>query len=358
MVFVGGGLAALLLLREIRPALPGKVAVIDPHPLQERPLLHWSYWSSEPTPYDGLAIGAWRKARVAERPAESIAPFTLRLVRSADVLSRLAASPEAASAQWLHTAARSISRLSDGRYAVTTGAGTVHARWVFDSACGIPPLFPAPDKPKAVLNGCGIRVVSDLPVFEAGTATLFDPLDERSFAYLLPLSRTEALLESASFGPAATESDQKPLLRYLRARHPKARFTVAHAEHGSIPLGFPPSRTSGPGHILIGAKRGLVKPSAGYGVVRIAKESKRLARLWREHRRLPPARRSPCRWRLLDYGFLALAARDPQLPLRLLGDVMRSVPLAQSLRFIDEDLRLRGLMPLLRPALPVMLRRS
>jgi len=206
-----------------------------------------------------------------------------------------------------------------------------------------------------VESGTGVRVESDSAVFDPATATLFDPLDESSFVYLLPLSPTEALLESASFGPVGMKEDQAPLLRYLRTSHPGAGFTVSHAESGSIPLGFAPLRTAGPRHVLLGTKRGLIKPSAGYGIVRIAEESKHLARLWRDNRQLPPSRQGAWWWRFLDTGFLQLAAHDPRLPLALLQRVMDTVPLAQSLRFIDEDLTPRQLLPLIRTALPVVL---
>jgi lycopene beta-cyclase len=209
-----------------------------------------------------------------------------------------------------------------------------------------------------VLSGTGIRVEADRPVFDAGTATLFDPLDERSFSYVLPLNSTEALLESASFGPAGVGEDRAPLLRYLRMRHSDAAFNVTNSEYGTIPLGFAPPATVGPRHVLIGAKRGLVKPSAGYGIVRIAQESEHLARLWRQHRPLPPSRRAPWTWGLLDIGFVRLVAQDPRLPLTLLSRVMRAIPLAQSLGFIDEQLSLRQLAPLLRSAAPVMLGRK
>src|SRR5215207_8513846 len=86
-VFVGGGLAATLLLNELRPALPRRVAVLEPWPLSERAPVHWSYWSRGPTPYDRFAVGIWRRAGVAEAPPEPIAPFALRLVRSSDVLA-------------------------------------------------------------------------------------------------------------------------------------------------------------------------------------------------------------------------------------------------------------------------------
>jgi lycopene beta-cyclase len=40
VVFVGGGLAALLLLKELRGVLPERVAVVDPTPPLERSPVH------------------------------------------------------------------------------------------------------------------------------------------------------------------------------------------------------------------------------------------------------------------------------------------------------------------------------
>ncbi|HEX2728467.1 MAG TPA: lycopene cyclase family protein [Rubrobacteraceae bacterium] len=355
MVFVGGGLSALLLLNELRTALPGRVAVVDPAPLLQRPLVHWSYWSHGQTPYDRFTIGSWRQARVGDKPPESIAPFILRLVRSTDVLAHLTARLESAPIEWLHTSARSVARRDDEAYEVVTDDGILRANWVFDSVCDIAPVFPSPRRPRAVQSGTGVHITADRPIFDPATVTLFDPLDERSFAYVLPLSSVEALVESASFGPVALETGPEPLLRYLRTRYPGADFRADHVEFGSIPLGFAPSRTAGPQHVLIGTKRGLIKPSAGYGVVRIARESEHLARLWREERPTSPGWWSDWRWRLLDMGFLQIAAQDPHRPLALLHDVMHAVPLAQSLRFIDEDLPLRQLATVFRAAVPAVL---
>ncbi|QIN84698.1 hypothetical protein GBA63_20120 [Rubrobacter tropicus] len=358
VVFVGGGLAAALLLKELRGGLSGRVAVVDPSPLPTDPSVHWSYWSDGPTPYDRFAINSWRRARVGDMPPQSIAPYTMRLVRSGDVFADLATRLESVPVDWLRTSARSIGARDDDTYEVSTDAGTLRARWVFDSACGVEPVFPAPHGPRAVLSGTGMRVASDRPAFDAETVTLFDPLDDRSFAYLLPLGPGEALLESATFGPVAEKTDAAPLLRYLKTRYPGASFVATHEESGTIPLGFPPPRTVGPRHVLLGTKRGLVKPSAGYGVVRIARESEELARLWRKGLPLPPSRQGSRRWRFLDTGFLQLVQKDPRLPLELLGNVMRDVSLAGSLGFIDERLPARQLASIFFSALPVVLRRA
>lgn len=352
-VFVGGGLAAALLLDGLRGTLAGNVAVVDPAPPASSPSVHWSYWSRGSTPYDRHAIGSWRWARVGSAPPEAIAPFTLRLVRSGDVLTELLGT---SSVDWLEAEARSVRSRGDGLYEIPTDAGTLVARWVFDSARGIEPSFPATSRPRAVLSGTGVRVVSDRPVFDPATATLFDPIDERSFAYLLPLEPREALLESAVFGPVAEVTTAAPLLGYLESRYPGARFGLTHEEYGAIPLGFAPPRTTGPRHVLLGAKRGLVKPSAGYGIVRMAAETRELARLWKSGLPLPPVRRTPWPWSLLDLGFLQLVQKDPRLSRALLGDVMRAVPITDSLRFIDEDLPPRRLARVFLSALPSVLR--
>lgn len=364
-VFVGGGLSALSLLAELATSPPRSIAVVDTlHPL-ERPPVHWSYWSSGDIPYDHCALGTWERASISGGRSErferfeSIAPFTLRLVRSTEVLAYLLEELSSLPIEWLHAPACSIDRRPDGLYEVSTdlstGPESLVSDWVFDSAPGLAPEFPEPRGPQALLGGPSLRVRSDRPVFDAGSATLFDPLDARSFAYLLPLSSSEALLESASFGPEPVECSPKPLQGYLRERYPEAAFEPVSVEYGSIPLGFAPRKTTGPGHVLLGAKRGLVKPSAGYGVANIARESRRLARLWREGSPLPPTRRSEKRWQALDAGFLGLAARDPRRVVLLLERVMRRAPLADSLRLIDETLPDRRLLPLVLAALPALL---
>jgi hypothetical protein len=81
---------------------------------------------------------------------------------------------------------------------------------------------------------------------------------------------------------------------------------------------------------------------------------RRLAGLWERGRPLPPSRRASQPWRLLDEGFVRLAAQDPRLPMKLLGSVMGAIPLAQSRGFISEELRMRQMGPLLRSAAPVV----
>jgi hypothetical protein len=113
----------MLLLRELGSALSGRVENRDPSPPSERPTVHWSYWSHVPTLYDGFAVGRWRKARVAQMPAEPIAPYTLRLVRSTDVFAHITEELRTAPIEWLRASAHSVERRQDGTYEVVTDGG-------------------------------------------------------------------------------------------------------------------------------------------------------------------------------------------------------------------------------------------
>jgi len=95
---------------------------------------------------------------VADKPPESLAPFTLRLVRSSDVLAHFEGLMASAPIAWLQTRARSITNLAAERYEIVTDAGTLRARWVFDSATDVPPKFPSQRGPYALESGMGIRV--------------------------------------------------------------------------------------------------------------------------------------------------------------------------------------------------------
>lgn len=365
-IFVGGGLSALMLLRAMADSAPRRIAIIEPRRFKPGLVstVHWSYWSANPSFYDQFAIGRWRQARVGAgtaaggriQPAQDpqdLGNLTLRLVRSADVLTTL--QQKIPKAERVGERAGSISLLPDGRYQVTVGSQKLTADWVFDSAVQLAPQFPATG-PHATLSGGGLLVRASQPVFDKRTATLFDPLPSGGFAYVLPLSPSEALVESAHFSSSVRPPGEAPLTRYLSQQYPVASFAVSHREHGAIPLGFPApaSRTAGPRHILLGTKRGLVKPSGGYGIARIERESERLAKLWRQNKPLPPSRPLRQPWALIDRTFLQLVNERPEQALRLMQGSMRHLSLRDTLLFLDEQLPWHKLADLMRHSFPLV----
>src|SRR4028118_1409377 len=123
-----GGRRPPLLRHGMRAASPERVLIVDPEPPTEGPPVHWSYWSRDPTPYDRLSIGAWRRAGARDLLPEPISPFTLRLVRSTDVLASLEEALEGLPIEQRRVTARSVRLLPGGLYEVATDEEAGRAR--------------------------------------------------------------------------------------------------------------------------------------------------------------------------------------------------------------------------------------
>jgi hypothetical protein len=239
LVFVGGDLAALPLLRELGPALPDRVAVVDPCLPHEHPTVHGSYWSCKETPYDRFAFGVWRKARVAGKPPEPIAPFALRLVRSADVLAhldRIPGSPpsggfrqeHARSPAWPTGATRSSrTRERCGRNGCSTVSPTFPYVSFSTTAARPGKRHGHPRRGRRA----GLRSEYRHPLRSAGLEFLCLPAsaEPHGGAARIRLFRTRRN-ERGSDIPTWVPPDAPP----------GAGFTVSYAESGCIPLGFAP----------------------------------------------------------------------------------------------------------------------
>lgn len=352
IIFAGGGLSALLLLRALEPVAPNlRIAVIDPIKPSKKPLIHWSYWSDEPTYFDQFAIGKWHKAFVKGRGVEPLDPYTLRLVRSNVVLSQLEKDVSHLPTAWIKQRVTNISVAGEG-YSVKCGDVTYHSKWVFDSIPRLEPQFPNPDQPFAFVSGTSIRVKSSKHLFDPEVASIFEPLNVHTLIYTLPINTREALVESARFSKVSARDTYKPLLNHLCKKWPDVSFKVLHSEYGKVPLGFAPAETLGSRHILLGTKRGSVKPSAGFGIMRILHDSERLSADFIAGRPLEPTSNSGYPWKVMDATFLKLLEHKPAASWRLLTKSMQKLPIRKSFAMLDEtipNLQAHALMLLLLP---------
>lgn len=299
--------------------------------------MHWSYWSDEPTYYDRFAIGSWRKAFILGRGVERLDPYTLRLVSSKDILSHLEREISAPNIRWVPEQVKEVYAAADG-YVVETDAGSYLSDWVFDSIPSLEPAFPDEDQPYAFVSGTGIRVRSNQDIFKPNIARLFEPLDQNTMVYTLPISKREALVESAYFSTETNGKSNGPLLEHVKALWPDIAFMITHSEHGVIPLGFAPSRTLGRHHILLGTKRGAVKPSAGFGIMRILHDANLLADRFMANLPLEPTASSGYPWRLMDTTFLKLLQKKPEAGWQLMTQSLQNLPASKNLALLDESI--------------------
>jgi lycopene beta-cyclase len=241
---------------------------------------------------------------------------------------------------------------------VETSSGSLLAREVFDSR---PAVHQA--APLLVQRFAGWHVRAARPCFHPATVELmrFLPSDRPGrvrFLYLLPFSRREALVEM-------TYLDAPELPEPLAEAELKAwleenvgEWEVLYREQGALPMapaGKPTACTpveeprasdrALDQHVhvhAIGARGGRLKPSSGYGFLRIQRHSRAIARALAEGRPVPLTA-EPQRYSLMDAVFLRalktadaaelflamFAGANPDALVRFLGEAS---PISESLR--------------------------
>ena len=137
-------------------------------------------------------------------------------------------------------------------------------------------------RPPIVPDGCvlqhfrGIEITTAEEKFDPEIAILMDFRVDQSkgmhFIYLLPYSKTEALVESTIFSTSLV--DQQYYLdginKYLAKYYQVTDYSITHEENGVIPLGnLSPHDARIPG---LGANGGATRPASGYAFLFIQRQ--------------------------------------------------------------------------------------
>lgn len=353
VAIVGAGVAGLCLVRALRAqGYAGSVLLID-GARDDDDLRTLSFWREEPSALDDLVRHRWRRLVVADDEggahAVSLASHTYETVFFADlqrdVKDALRGDPRHRVVEGKLTALRDD---ADGA-TLTVGELTLRARWVFDSRFQRAGLS-VEATPHHLLwqrfHGLAVRTVGE--PFDPAAAVFLDfrgglPAGT-AFAYLLPYSPREALVELVSLAPIDAEAT---LRGYLSAVHGVTEFEVLDREAGASPMtDLPFEALAAPRVRRIGIPAGMLKPSTGYAVTRILADSATLAGALA--RGDSPMVRPPSRvmYRFLDGVFLALWSRWPSRMPGIFAALFSRVPADAVLRFLDERASWRELLTL------------
>ncbi len=299
---------------------------MHPHPFEEAVSHRWCRWDvrAEGT----VAHGGWEHAPYEHIPADRFYAFAReRLGRECNVELRLNAQ---------------VNRLEagSGHVVLHTSLGEVRAAHVFDSR-------PSQQKPLLWQHFRGLHIQAGLPVFNPDVVTLMDfDVDQAKgahFMYVLPFSRTEALVESTFVTPKVHERSvyEAAIVRYLRERHQLSEWETLHEERGQIPLYRRLSMRPLPNVTRIGAAGGAIKPSTGYAFLSIQRAASAIAE--RLSRGKAPSQPSPRpRWAgMMDQTLLELFLKHPAEIPPLMYKLFADVPSKQLICFLSDQGRLR-----------------
>lgn len=352
IAILGAGCAGTLLALELRrQKFAGRIELFDTRSSFDREQ-RWCFWRergrrSPDTPIDR----EWESWKVIDPAGREIRRRSTRFLYShvhapaffAANHGRLGSDPGTK----LHLGCRvdGVSRASRSGYHLTTQRGAVSVDQIIDARHQGAAAY-------ARLMASGETSVWQSFVGRSGefTTGYFDPqaatlMDFRLacpegllFGYVLPSSRTEALVEVAVLGPTPVPPTRlKNLLDEYIGLCGNGSFQTSAQEEGVLPMSTTKFSTGDPLGILnIGAGGGSLRPSSGYAFGNILRDTAAWARAVRTGQRpLPP--RLARKYRGMDAVFLRLLRDQPAVVQQAFLAMFEHVSPDRLIRFLTEN---------------------
>lgn len=354
VVIVGAGAAGLSLAHRLTASpgprgLPASVVLVEPpagSPLRS-PARSWCSWEHEQDEYDSLVAARWHRMRITARDGRHISftsPRAYRMIRSADFLHGVGAVLERRPG--VRRVAATVTQVRDvpggaevTGHDVAGRAIRLNARWVFDSR---PPSDLPAARTTLLQHFRGWFVTTRDDRFDPEVADLMDfrtrqPEHGLSFAYVLPFTPREALVEYTEFSaePMTGSAYDAALEEYVRGRR-ISHYSVTAVEQGVIPMTdgrFP--RRAGHSVFRIGVAGGATRPSTGYSFAGIQRQSAAVAAAWQAGRTPWPPVPHAARHRFMDAVMLRALATGRAGGAGFFEALFSRNPPDRILRFLD-----------------------
>ncbi len=333
ILILGGGAAGRWLgeaLVNKRPDLLNKIAYIekDNQKVNDRT---WCFWEKENN-LGGYTTRNWMHNRHNDK-RYSLYPYTYQMIRSSDFYEKTLNKHTIIHEEVLHCEQR-----GDVVY-VQTNKSTYTADYVMTSV----PVEPIKLSSTFCQSFYGWYLEFAEPLFDEQEIRMMDfSIPQQSytqFVYVLPLSKTQALVEVTRFADAPISEQEAMALRdqYLQGIH----YTIRDKESGSIPM-TPDLDAKRKHHhrdlrvIPIGTVGGATKPSTGYTFLRAKAHAENIAYALVNGKAIPTTYRN-WRFRFYDRLLLDILKRFPVSGKDIFSRLFERVPHALVLKFLDEQ---------------------
>ncbi len=342
---VGAGCAGLSLAVRLSHRLSKRhrIALVDPRRSYTMDRI-WCFWNTAPHPFLPAVKHRWQRWMVRYNDREVIHAserFAYHYL-PADTFydAALAQLDRGPSFDLLLGTAAIGVESRPGSALVKTDQGDFKARIAFDGRNTIQRW----ERSGLLLQHyAGQRIRTAAPIFDPATMTLMDfDVSQKngiSFVYVLPFSKTEALIEPTIFSPAplTAEAYAELIRSYLHQRYRITEYDVVFEEQGVIPMATtlaPPRRLERV--VPLGTGAGMVKGSTGYGFLAIQQWSEALADAVVRGIGAPlPAPRSRLA-SFMDRVFLAFLKEHPAAAPQVFFNLFQRVPADRLVRFLSD----------------------
>ncbi|MDX2136191.1 MAG: FAD-dependent oxidoreductase [Saprospiraceae bacterium] len=364
ILIAGAGLSGLTLAVELarRPAFRGQRIVLVDRDSKQRNDRTWSFWATPDEEIPPVAHRSWERCRFLAPGVDvpmDMGDFRYHTVRGIDFYrwahNELAQYPNV---ERVHA---EINDLNAETGALRTSKGTWTSPYLFNSAQTARNLLPADERFPSPFSTNGHVVPLQFSLllqhFKGWVirtaAPAFDPDEVRfmdfrvpqdgavRFAYVLPFSETEALVEYTLFSEKLLpEPDyDKALAKYVQQYLGIQHYQITETEFGVIPMTDYPFQPRRNGKVWnIGTAAGFVKASSGYAFKRTLYKMRVFVDDWALHGH--PSERalsSPWRFRAYDSILLRVLRDMPEQGSKVFTRIFSKMPAHVMLRFLDED---------------------
>ncbi len=272
-VICGGGASGLLLASKLisDTFFSNKNVLLiekDPKNLNDRT---WCFWEKGKGELDHIVSKKWKSAIFKAKNFKtnfSTNPYTYKLIRGIDFYKNFNyLKTKQQNLTYLNTKINSIDKRSN---TVKTDKGDFIGDFIFTSLLDFDKLINYNKYPLLKQHFVGQLVKTKNDIFNPDEVTFMDfdipQKNSTRFMYVLPLSRSKALIEYTLFSPKELDKNEyiSSIKQYMKNLNP-GDYKVIETEKGSIPMTAYKFTSENTKKLLnIGTAGGWTKPSTGY----------------------------------------------------------------------------------------------
>lgn len=347
-IICGAGAAGLSLLMQMMKNQyfdNKKILVVDkaPKTVNDRT---WCYWEKEEGIFEPVVYQSWEQVYFYSSSYSSLlqlAPYRYKMIRGIDFYNYVyqAAAPHT-NVTFVYGNVEAAGNEGDFALVIVDGQKYT-ASYVFNSIMIAKPLVPA-GKYYLLQHFKGWTIETAQPSFDMQKATLMDFRVSQhhgtTFAYVLPVSPTKALVEYTLFTKDVLPQQEydNALKQYINEHLRINEYTVHEEEFGVIPM-TNIKFTKNIGRVInIGTAGGQTKASSGYTFRFIQKQAQQLVNdLVTNNEVRNHSSMFERRFQLYDSTLLNILHNNTLGGDRIFADLFKKNPADRVLRFLDNE---------------------
>lgn len=306
----------------------------------------WCFWENGAGAFDAILHKSWPNIFFAGKTlhtSTTIAPYSYKMLRGIDFYNhytnRLKTYPNIVRVREEVLAINE----NDNQIVVTTEEGSYSAGQVFNSMFDYQQLLAQKKYPVLQQHFLGWFVQTKEPIFNPTAATFMDfsipQKGNTRFMYVLPFSKTEALVEYTLFSANVLEKQEyeTAIVDYLEQKLACSDYKILEKEIGNIPMSCYPLQKNNTDTIMnIGIAGGWAKPSTGFTFYSTYKKVNALVHHLKKGKSFSSFYKRDKFW-FYDLLLLDILAKDNHLGQSIFESMFQKRRPQLILKFLDED---------------------